>query len=152
MKSKHILVTTDLSEEAQRAFGPVCSLARMIGAKVTLLHVIPALAAASQGAMLGTPVGTSLQPEEDEESAQKALEVQAALLDSQVDSSLQLIKDPNVAKAIVHYADDNDIGLIALSTHGRSGMRRMVMGSVAEDVLRHSNIPVLCFPPPPGLH
>ena len=52
-----------------------------------------------------------------------------------------------VAEAVTQYADTHDVDLIALTTHGRTGIRHLVLGSVAESILRHSHVPVLCFPP-----
>ena len=49
---------------------------------------------------------------------------------------------------ILDYAKSNKIDLIVISTHGRSGVSRWVMGSVADKVLRHSSIPVLIATPP----
>jgi nucleotide-binding universal stress UspA family protein len=51
-----------------------------------------------------------------------------------------------VAKDVARFAEENGFDLIALSTHGRTGFRRMVLGSVAELVLRYAQVPVLCFP------
>jgi nucleotide-binding universal stress UspA family protein len=47
------------------------------------------------------------------------------------------------AKAIIEYAERMDASLIAISTHGRGGLGRAIIGSVADDVVRHSNRPVL---------
>ncbi len=55
---------------------------------------------------------------------------------------------PNVAEAVADYANENDFDLIAISSHGRSGFRRLILGSVAEAILRHSHVPVLVFPRP----
>ena len=44
------------------------------------------------------------------------------------------------------YADEHNYGMIALSSHGRSGFKRLFMGSVAEQILRHAHVPVLVFP------
>lgn len=52
-----------------------------------------------------------------------------------------------VAVAIDSEADQRGCDLIVLSTHGRSGLRRLVLGSVAEAVLRHAHMPVLAIPP-----
>ena len=48
-----------------------------------------------------------------------------------------------VAEAIVDYAEENEIDLIVMTTHGRSGFSRLVFGSVAESVVRHTPCPVL---------
>lgn len=52
------------------------------------------------------------------------------------------------ADKILDYADQNQVDLIIMSTHGRSGVTRWVFGSVADRVLRHSKAPVLMVPPP----
>lgn len=51
------------------------------------------------------------------------------------------------ADAIIHYVAENPIDLIAMTTHGRSGLRRITAGSVATEVLHHSPVPVLLFRP-----
>jgi nucleotide-binding universal stress UspA family protein len=50
-------------------------------------------------------------------------------------------------KAIIDYAHDNDIGLIAIATHGHSGLRHITMGSIAEYILKHAGLPVLMVTP-----
>lgn len=52
------------------------------------------------------------------------------------------------ADKILDYADQNQVDLIIMSTHGRSGVTRWVFGNVADRVLRHSKVPVLMVPPP----
>lgn len=47
------------------------------------------------------------------------------------------------SSSIVQYANENNIDLIVMGTHGRSGMKRYILGSVAEEVVRNSNCPVL---------
>ena len=143
MKPARILLTTDLSPEAQRAFEPVARLARTLGAKLTLLHVVQPLMEEPEDAHLGAPVVGS----GDGKAAEDALQKVASSLPSDLDVSLRLVTDVHVADAIVREARELDAGLIALSTHGRSGLRRLILGSVAEEVLRRSPVPVLCFPP-----
>jgi len=46
----------------------------------------------------------------------------------------------------MQYVDDNDIDLVAMGTHGRSGLPRHVLGSVAENVVRNADVPVFCVP------
>lgn len=53
----------------------------------------------------------------------------------------------NAAEAILATADAGSIDLIAMTTHGRSGISRLIFGSVAEDVLRHATVPVLLLRP-----
>ena len=145
---KHILLTSDLSEPSSRAFAPVRDLAALIGARVTLLHVIQTLTEHHQGASVATP-GLPVDLEHEETSAHHALEKQGEQLGKDLEVEVAVTTSPDIAKGIVKYAEEHGAGLIALSTHGRSGVRRMLLGSVAEAVLRHAHVPVLCFPPPP---
>ena len=55
-------------------------------------------------------------------------------------------REGNVGDEILSAAEARRCDLIAMSTHGRSGFQRLVLGSVAEGVLRHSDVPVLFFP------
>jgi len=141
----HILLTSDLSDEALRAFSPVADLARAFGSKITLLHVVQVMTETAQGGMLATPI---LPPDMNEakRTAEAELEKQAAALEG-VEVSLEVSSGQNVSEVVTEFARDRGADLIALSTHGRSGFRRMVLGSVAEGVIRHATVPVLCFPP-----
>ena len=59
---------------------------------------------------------------------------------------LKISDDP--ATEILNYVQNNDVGLIIMSTHGRSGVTRWVLGSVADRVIRRSAVPVLAVSPP----
>lgn len=52
----------------------------------------------------------------------------------------------DAAAAIVRYADTNDVGMIVMTTHGRTGLGRQLMGSVTEEVLRNTSVPVYVVP------
>jgi nucleotide-binding universal stress UspA family protein len=60
---------------------------------------------------------------------------------------VELIVGGTADEAILDYTKENDIDLIIMSTHGRSGVHRWIFGSVAQRVLRHSPVPVLIVPP-----
>jgi nucleotide-binding universal stress UspA family protein len=144
MKIKHILITTDLSEEALRPFGPVMQMAKDLGAKVTLLHVVQEFLATPRGAALAPPVSSPDTPQHMEE-ARKALADQCAGLDGSVSVTPAVISAADIALAVVEYGEKNDANLIAISTHGRTGWKHLLLGSVAESILQHSDIPVLSF-------
>lgn len=145
MNLRHILLTTDLSEEARRAFRPVTALARESGARVTLYSVVLDLRVAPHGAPLAPPLS---DPDVDRELelAREGLaaERQQLAAELSVDCVVEVAED--VPKAIARYAADHEVDLIALSTHGRTGFKRLFLGSVAEAVLHHAHVPVLCFP------
>lgn len=145
MKLEHVLLTTDLSEEAMRPFGPVVELAKSMNARVTVLNVVQDVPIAPHGAPLAPPMSAP-HLERDIDAARSALRDQCAENFEGVDLHMEVIGHSSPAKAIVEYADHNGVDLIALSTHGRTGFRHLAFGSVAEAVLRHSQVPVLTFP------
>ncbi|MBC8404794.1 MAG: universal stress protein [Planctomycetes bacterium] len=59
-----------------------------------------------------------------------------------------MISGSNIGETVAEYANENDVDLITMSTHGRTGFRRLVLGSVAESILHYAHVPVLCFPQP----
>jgi len=147
---RRILVTTDLSDDAVRAFARVAELARDGGAQVTLLHVVHDVIIPPPA---GVPVSTPLHaPEVDKKrgEAEARLQELAAKHFPGVTSEARAVVAAGAADAIADYAKEHGFDLIAMSTHGRSGFRRLVLGSVAEAVIRHSEVPVLLFPKVPG--
>ncbi|NLG61196.1 MAG: universal stress protein [Candidatus Cloacimonetes bacterium] len=147
MKIDHILVATDLSPEATTCIPSVASLAREVGARITLLHVLEALEAIPHGSPLAPPLRVS----DDPEAAQRAreqLEERRAAFGPDIDIKIELIAGGDAAHEIVEYASAHDVDLIAVTTHGRTGFKRLALGSVAEMVIRHSRVPVLVLPLP----
>ena len=134
-----ILHPTDFSEQARAAFPLACSLARLHGAEVVVLHVIqPSL---SFGEMANQFSGGEL----DEQLMQEDL-LPIESTEPGVRVSHQLERgDP--ADLIVSVAEDRGCDLIVMGTHGRSGLARLLMGSVAEEVSRAAPCPVLTLRP-----
>ncbi len=145
MSFHKILLTSDLSDESERAFAPVAELARMMGASITLFHVVYDVAVAPHGAPLAPPVHPP-DIQEQVEEARQALARHRAKLPEDLAVDVDVLSADNVARAVADYAQEHGHDLIALSTHGRTGFRRLVLGSVAEAVIRHSHVPVLVFP------
>jgi nucleotide-binding universal stress UspA family protein len=146
MKITHILVTSDLSPEALRPCEPIAELARALGARITLLNVVEDLPVAP----LGTPFEpVILAPDLSArlESARAHLETQRDLFKG-VDVAVEVVTGVEAVYTIMDYAEKNGVDLIAMSTHGRMGFRRLVLGSVAEALLRRSTVPVVVFPRP----
>ena len=145
MNVQHILLTTDLSSEALRPCEPLAEFARQVGAHLTLLHVVADFAATPYGAPLAPPVA-SPDTAKHVEQARAALEEQRASLPADLDVRLEVVTGKKVAETVARWANQNEVDLLAISTHGRTGFRRFALGSVAEAVLQHSEVPVLCFP------
>lgn len=145
MQINHILVTTDLSEEALRPCASIAEIARNRGARITLLHVVEDATSAPRGAALAPPV-TSADLDDRMADAREKLKAHGAAFGDDVPVTLEVISGDNMADAIANYASRNGVDMIAISTHGRTGFRRLILGSVAEELLRKSSVPVLAFP------
>ena len=147
MEIRHILLTSDLSPESLRPCKPVAALARKLGARITLLHVVQELAVAAHGAPLAPPLHVG-NTEKDMKHARVALAEQKDALGADLEVAVDVVTGTSPAETIARYAADHGADLIAISTHGRTGLRHLVLGSVAEAVLRHAQVPVLSFPQP----
>lgn len=145
MKVTHILLPTDLSEESHRTFGLAQEFARDKGARITLLNVVENLRVAPHGAPLAPPLDDPETPALVE-VAKAELEKLRPLLGADVEVECATTLSTEFGRAVADYAADHGCDLIIMSTHGRTGFRRLVLGSVAEAVLRHSPVPVLCVP------
>ena len=145
MKVKHIVLTTDLSEESLRPCEPMAEFARQLGAKITLLHVLQDLRVAPHGAPLAPAVSVADMAKEAED-ARAALADMRTRLPEDVTIDVDVAVHENIPRGIAEYAQKHGADLIAMSTHGRTGFRHLVLGSVAEAVLRHSAVAVLSFP------
>jgi len=143
MLIRKILLPTDLSSEGERAFTAVDELARASGASIVLLHVIENAGAHPLPEQRTAP---TLLAGTREEVARVQPLLEARRKAFRAESSVEIVVAPSVPHAVCDFADQHGISVIALSSQGRSGFRRLVMGSVAETVLRHSRVPVLVFP------
>lgn len=145
MKFEHILLPTDLSDESRRAYPLACGLAKETGARITLLSVVEDLKVAPHGAPFAPPIGDPDAPQE----AQQLLEELAGEREK-LDADLVVRCDTAIGEdlgaTVAWYAAEHGCDLVVLSTHGRSGFRRLILGSVAESVLRHATVPVLSIP------
>ena len=130
---KNVLVGTDFSSPSDAALIYGRALARRFGASLHLLHAVE---------------NFFLRPTASDPQALKASKARAldALLTDEdrrrgARSGIEMSDSP--AEAIVDYAKAEGIDLIVIGTHGRSGMSRLLVGSVAEHVLRTAPCPVL---------
>jgi nucleotide-binding universal stress UspA family protein len=135
-----ILHPTDFSEHSNHAFRLACALARDYRAKVIVLHVMtPAVVAFTEGVI--PPDIDNLR----ERSREELYRVQPR--DSRVPIEYRLVEgDPG--PDISRVASETNADVIVLGTHGRSGLGRLLMGSVAENVIRHAPCPVVTVKTP----
>ncbi|ETX00374.1 universal stress protein [Candidatus Entotheonella palauensis] len=140
MTAKHILVPTDFSAYADHALAYAIELATALRARLTLLHVFH-LSPLTVGEVPPAVLNTVLQ--EIETDAQKQTQI---ALDRIQQAGLQgdsAIVEGLPFQTIIDAAKDKDIDLIVMGTHGRTGLTHVLMGSVAEKVVRLAPCPVL---------
>lgn len=140
-----ILLTTDFSPDAARAYPKTVDLARKMGGRVLLLHVVEATPIAPHGAPLA-PAQVAPETPQLVDQAEQRMTQEVQKLGSDVPVESLVTAAPDVVEAIVQTAQQRGAELIAMSTHGRTGLRRLVLGSVAEAVVRHARVPVVSFP------
>ena len=145
MKIRHILLPSDLSEEGMRPFSAIAEFAADQGARITLLHLVHDLKVIPHGAPLA-PKQSSPELAQEMEHAREELEKQRAALPAELSVAIEVGAAESIPEGLTRWADEHDVDLIALSTHGRTGFRHLALGSIAESLLHHSHIPVLCFP------
>jgi nucleotide-binding universal stress UspA family protein len=131
-----ILLPTDFSPPAEAALEWGRRMAEAFGAKLVLLHVVDIL----RSAQLGPPVVSvdPLLPILREEAKRHMEEWQA-----RVEGAETVILEGPPRLLIVDSAIDLHCQMIVMGTHGRSGIAHLLLGSVAEYVVRHSKVPVL---------
>ena len=121
---KRIMVPLDGSDLAQTALPHALELCRALSATLVLLHV--------RDTRQGSP-----------EASRRFLDYTRRQHVNEGVTIETLVREGSVAEAIVRAAEYEKIDMIAMATHGRSGLQRAVYGSVAEQVLRSSTKPVL---------
>lgn len=133
---KHILVPTDFGEVATHAADVACELAVKFGAKVTLFHVwtipIPVYAE-----------GIAVPIDLVQSAAREALDAELARVRAKVTDARGFLVSGAPASSIVEAIGEHGCDLVVIGTHGRRGLPRVLLGSVAEKVVRASPVPVL---------
>ncbi|WP_254278913.1 universal stress protein [Haloarcula marina] len=134
-----ILVPTDGSGEATAAVAHAVAIAARVGATVHAVSVVD-LGDVATGAEMGVPPGLVQQLEENAEAAAAAVAEAAA--DVGVDAVTR-VDVGHPANTLLEYVEDNEVDLVAMGTHGRTGLDRVLLGSTAERLVRRAPVPVL---------
>lgn len=148
MEIRTILLPTDFSECANYALSYATSLARQAGAKIICVHVIEPVVPTVGYTGMTEPLPIVDISEQLEDSAERELpkiaeHEECAGLDVE-----ELIAHGDAASEIARVAKERGVDLIVISSHGRTGLGRILFGSTAESVVRHAPCPVLVVKPP----
>lgn len=132
---QRILTPTDGSDPSFRAIEQAVEIADASDATIHVLSVIPAMTR-----------GASAREEWDERVSD-ALARGREIVDRAGLESEEARRNGPIASEIVDYAQEHDVDLIVMGTHGRSGLHRFLVGSVARRTVETSPIPVVTVPP-----
>jgi nucleotide-binding universal stress UspA family protein len=141
---KHILLATDGSAASTHAATLAVGLARAHGARITALYVADPYPYIGVGEV--NPMGYQAYSAAAQQlAAQAHATVDALCKQGGAEVSLQarLVEDVAAASGIVQTAQDEGADLIVMGSHGRSGIARLMLGSVATKVVAESTVPVL---------
>ena len=142
---QHFLVPLDGSQTGEKILDPTVELAKAMGARLTLLNVV------SPHITVGARV-SPLPSGHLEERLAKSKAYLAGIADrlrgEGLDASPKIESHFAPARAILQTAEAEDVDLIAIATHGYTGVKRAVLGSVTDKVLRAAKWPLLLERPP----
>lgn len=144
MQINHILVPIDFSSDADDAIDMAISLAKDLGARITLFHAIHEvyIGVGEMAAALPPSYIEDIEAEVEREMQAHLNKVVAAGLTG---DSILVHGVP--FQTILDTAEDQNIDLIVMGTHGRTGLKHVLLGSVAEKVIRMATCPVLVTRP-----
>ena len=141
MSFEQILVPYDASSYANHAFDDALKIAEKFGSKITVLTIL--------GTKVENTTGISLEraieiQEGYEDAATKILkDLEGLAKEKGVGFSFKVIYEPSPYKGIVNFSNSNSMDLIVMGSHGRGGIKKALLGSVASGVVEHANCPVL---------
>jgi nucleotide-binding universal stress UspA family protein len=147
---QHVLITLDGSELSEQALEPGLEVARCFGSRVTLFQVEPSVEIAPQFvAELESVEGGLSDKARDDFYLETYLQRVSQRFQPTMDQEIEFASARGpVAPAILDFIESHDVDLLAMTTHGRSGLKRWVYGSVTEKVLRVADCGLLVVRPP----
>jgi len=142
---KRILVATDGSKLSQQAINHALSLADVTGADVVALKVVPRYPQTyfEGGVALAAAEVARIEKQWQEDAMKAVNAVKDAGQKLEVKVKPVTVKSDLVSEAIISAAKRNKCDLIVMASHGRRGIKRLLLGSETQQVLTHSHIPVL---------
>jgi len=141
---KRILVPLDGSKLSEAVLPHVEEIAKGLNCEIVLLHVIPLPVPVFDTP--ASPFDHNLLRDQEQDATRYMKEVCAKLEMDEARVNF-LVREGDVTQLILDVAHEVQADLIAMSTHGRSGALRWLLGSVTDRIVRHSPIPVLAIRP-----
>lgn len=144
----HLLVPTDGSALSDAAIQLAVGLAKENNAKLTALHVVPEFHMFTTDAEMLADTKAQFQQVSQQHAESYLAAVTEAARKVGLDCEVVSVTRTHPHEAIIEAATRRNCDLIVMASHGRSGVRALLIGSETQKVLTHSNIPVLVVRPP----
>ncbi|MBX3444089.1 MAG: universal stress protein [Planctomyces sp.] len=145
VRMSRILCAVDFSENSREAVRQACDLAKKFEAEIHLLHVLEPWPPAASVTSEAYPMYHDYVLQAHQQ-AEYSLE-QLPPADQAPAKVVRATRSGHVEREIVKYAEEHDVDLLVIGTHGRTGIAHWFMGSVAEKVVRFAHCPVLVVRP-----
>lgn len=145
---RKILLPTDFSGCANYALPCAAAIARATNAAIICVHVVEPIVPAVGYTGMADPLPIADISEQLEDSAERELPKLAECEECAGLDVDEVIVHGDAAAEIVRVAAEREVDLIVISSHGRTGLGRILFGSTAEAVVRHASCPVLVVKPP----
>lgn len=145
---RRILLAIDKSGYKNKSTAYAITLAKALGAEITVVHIIGKSSFGATGDLLGYYRGGKLKAYTDalKKEAEKLLKGAVELGQNEgVTMHSEVILDSSAEKAIIDYAKKQKIDFIVIGTKGMTGIEKFLMGSVANDVITYAHCPVLAI-------
>ena len=139
---KNILVPTDFSEPADAALSYARTMAAEFGSRLHLLHVVPEPNLLPWGSELSTVPFADLLTQTEMAARERLTDIAAGLTELPEKVTVEARIGTPVDR-VLSYIDEHHIDLVVMGTHGRGLVGHLLLGSVAERVVRRSPVPVL---------
>ena len=138
---KKILVPFDGSGYSKKAYEKALEIAEKFESELIVMTVIQSKISDSAGMSLTRM--EEIQDEEEDAASVMLKQLEDKAKAKNVPFSIQIIHNPSSSEGIVNYADSNNVDLVVMGSHGRTGFRKIVLGSVANGVVARAKSPVL---------
>ena len=138
---KKILVPFDGSGYSEKAFEKALEIAEKFESELIAMTVIQSGISDSTGMSLQRL--EEIQDEQEDTATTILKKLETRVKSKNVSFSIKIIHNPSSSDGVVTFADNNNIDLIVMGSHGRTGLRKIVLGSVANGVIGHAKCPVL---------
>ncbi|MES2073040.1 MAG: universal stress protein [Pseudomonadota bacterium] len=141
----HILLPTDGTPSSKDAIQKCMRFAKALNAKVTGLHVVPQYHMFSYQPEMMEDTSDKFAKECEAQAQRYLSEIELEAKELRVDCSTLTLTNDHPYEAIIQAAEKQGCDLIAMASHGRKGIKALLLSSETQKVLAHSKIPVLVY-------